>query len=79
MILVTRLAALSAISLLVIPMCDGVHISLMSFVVDFNSVWIFWVISFEIRGVWKASKALSKSLKTRMWFEVIFLVNMIAS
>jgi len=50
MILVARSAALSAISLPVMPMWDGTHISLMILEIDFNIFWIFCVISFEGNG-----------------------------
>jgi hypothetical protein len=49
-ILVARSAALSAISLPVILVWDGTHISSMFLEVDFNTFWIFWVISFEDSG-----------------------------
>lgn len=49
-ILVARSAALSAVSLPVIPMCDGTHINSMFLVVDLSIIWIFWVVSFEGSG-----------------------------
>jgi hypothetical protein len=45
-ILVARSAALSAISLPVMPVWGGIHISSMFLEIDFNTSWIFWVISF---------------------------------
>jgi len=49
-ILVVRLATLSAISLPVIPICDGTYISSIFSEVDFSIFWICCVILFDGSG-----------------------------
>jgi len=61
-ILVARLAALSAISLLVIPIYDGTHLSSIFFEADFSIFWICCVVSFDGSGFWRAVRALSESI-----------------
>jgi len=79
-VLVALSADMSAISLSAIPICDGTHINSIFLVVRDNSFWMFWVISLDGNGFWRARRALSESLIMSMQlFEIVSFISLIAS